>query len=507
MKPQPQPHDDTYLLKMLGIGLLGLGFYNAYSSLSRFEFFLASIGLLALASIVTAVVIDRYTKSGRERQRKLAFIREVPASLTQATPDAIQLGVDIDLGAQIYLPDAVRSKHVHIIGATGSGKTESVVLNFIKQDVARGFGSIILDAKGDISFLKTLGQWVPKERLRIFDLSTADSLSYNPLDSGSALEAAQRLFSSLTWSEEYYKSKAFSALQRMFQLHFERFDRNPKLIELDSYLADPKSYASFVQAPSYPQKLAEADFADLSGLRDQIRILSIGHLKAILSPKGESEMQLPSVALGMVLYFRLQSLLSPQLVTIVGRFLINHINYLAGTAHRAEAPINGTRMIPTYFDEFASFACPEFADLISKARSAGFALHFSHQSIGDLAEVSEGFINQITDNSATKIVMRINDPDSAEYFARAYGTKLYQKITQRVTNVEEIDTAEVLSEGTQREAHQFRASPDLFKTLPTGMGSVLIAHGSDTPHGASSVFRVRFPRLESPKPKTEGGLE
>lgn len=135
------------------------------------------------------------------------------------------------------------------------------------------------------------------------------------------------------------------------------------------------------------------------------------------------------------------------------------------------------------------------ADLISKARSAGFALHFSHQSIGDVIEVSPGFLNRITDNAATKIVLRINDPDSAEFFSRSFGTKNIQKTTQRITNTKNIDRAEVVGEGTTRDAHQFRASPDLLKTLPTGVGAVLVAHGQATPHGASSVFTVRFPAL------------
>jgi hypothetical protein len=55
---------------------------------------------------------------------------------------------------------------VHILGATGSGKTESVILNFLRQDVARGFGSIILDAKGDDSFLSELMSLVPPEKLK-----------------------------------------------------------------------------------------------------------------------------------------------------------------------------------------------------------------------------------------------------------------------------------------------------------------------------------------------------
>jgi hypothetical protein len=59
---------------------------------------------------------------------------------------------------------------------------------------------------------------------------------------------------------------------------------------------------------------------------------------------------------------------------------------------------------------------------------------------------------------------------------------------ERITNTKDIEAAEIVDEGTTREAHQFRASPDMFKTLPTGVGAVLIAPGRDTPHGASTVF-------------------
>jgi len=61
----------------------------------------------------------------------------------------------------------------------------------------------------------------------------------------------------------------------------------------------------------------------------------------------------------------------------------------------------------------------------------------------------------------------------------------------------QIKAAEIVGEGTTREAHQFRASPDLFKTLPTGVGAVLIAHGRDMPHGASRRIEGRFSETES----------
>ncbi|MGZ3749006.1 MAG: type IV secretory system conjugative DNA transfer family protein, partial [Pseudobdellovibrionaceae bacterium] len=394
------------------------------------------------------------------------------------------------------LPDHIRTRHVHILGATGSGKTESVILNFLKQDVSRGLGSIILDAKGDHSFLSELKNWVPGNRLLVFDLTDPESLGYNPLDSGSPLEAAQRLFSSMTWSEEYYKSKALSALQRIFQIHFEINTQNPTLSEVARVLETPDSFSAFVNTVDFPQALAVKEFQDLSGLRDQVRSLTMGHLGRILSPNSDSKINLADAENGAVIYFRLQSLMSPQIVSVLGKLIINHLNFLAGTAHRERTHAKQRKLVPVYVDEFASFACPEFADLISKARSAGFALHFSHQSVGDVVEVSPGFLNRITDNAATKIVLRINDPDSAEFFARCFGTKDIQKTTQRITNAKDIDTAEVVGEGTTRDAHQFRASPDLLKTLPTGTGAVLIAHGRETPHGASSVFKIRFPELK-----------
>lgn len=486
---------DTLILAILIGGISLMLIQKLYLSLSPIEVALFAVGLSSIATIAFLIFWEYFSKFGKEKRKRIEQIQELPPSLLQESENAVYVGRDQNLDIPIYLPDSIRSRHVHILGATGSGKTESVILNFLRQDISRGLGSIILDAKGDISFLKSLKNWVPEEKLKVFDLGSETSMNYNPLEAGSPLEAAQRLFSSLVWSEEYYKSKAFSALQRMFQIYYEKKDRNPTLLDLSSYLENQDTFSHIAESMGYSKKMSEKDFSELSGLRDQIKSLCIGHLAKTLSPIGKSELQLSEATQGHVLYFRLQSLMSPQLVATLGKLIINHLNYIAGTAHRGEAT-SEFKLIPTYLDEFASFACPEFADLISKARSAGIALHFSHQSIGDLTEVSQGFLNRITDNSATKMVLRINDPDSAEFFARSFGTKLYQKVTQRITKAQEIDNAEVMEDGTQREAHQFRASPDLLKTLPTGVGSVLIAHGYDTPHGASSVFKIQFPYLK-----------
>lgn len=489
-------NNDEVLLGVLVGFLVMAAIKNNAFDYNSMELILIVILGLTLLVIFGIYYWKHFSKKGREQKGKNELISDIPESLKHKSDNAIYLGLESEINIPIYLTDQLRSRHVHILGATGSGKTESVILNFLKQDIERGLGAIILDAKGDQSFIEYLKTWVPMDKLKVFDLSDENSMGFDPLRLGSPLEAAQRLFSSLIWSEEFYKSKALSALQAAFQYHFDRYGKNPHLSELKRYF-DNQVMLCEVLGLDIKSKASEREFADLSGLRDQLRSLTVGHLEKLLSPlDGREQVDLSSVARGNIIYFRLQSLLSPSAVQILGRLLIQKLNFLAGQTHRAGG-VSDLKLIPIYLDEFASFASPEFADLISKARSAGFALHFSHQSIGDLEEVSKGFLNRITDNSATKIILRINDPDSAEFFARSFGTKLYQKFTQKVIQSREEIDAELVGEGTSREAHQFRSSPDNFKTLPTGMGSVLIAHGFNSLEGASHVFKIKFPRLQN----------
>jgi type IV secretory pathway TraG/TraD family ATPase VirD4 len=162
--------------------------------------------LLSILALTTLYYFNNHSRWGRQRTKRLERLASIPRELLFGA-DGVLMGEDVDLGEKIILPDGIRKRHVHVVGATGSGKTESVILNFLRQDTARGLGSIILDAKGDTSFLTDLQRHVPAERLQVFDLGDEESVAYNPLAAGTPLEAAQRLFASMTWSEEYYRSK------------------------------------------------------------------------------------------------------------------------------------------------------------------------------------------------------------------------------------------------------------------------------------------------------------
>lgn len=320
---------DSTALLLLPLGLLCFWIYNLYVSFSRIEKILLLFVATLFLSLVSIFIFYFYSPWSKKNRKRLVQIKEIPKELLIASSHSVSMGVDDDLDEKVYLSDQIRTRHVHILGATGSGKTESVILNFLKQDVARGLGTIILDAKGDNSFLNELNSWVPSERLKVFDLLDENSLGYDPISAGSLLEAAQRLFSSLTWSEEYYKSKALSSLQRIFQVYSELNDKNPNLLEVSKILESPDSYSSFVNSPDFPQALAIKEFQDLSGLRDQVRSLTLGHLAKILSPTTNAGIHLYEADNGAVIYFRLQSLMSPQIVSTVGKLVINHLNFFS----------------------------------------------------------------------------------------------------------------------------------------------------------------------------------
>ena len=492
MKPVEEDLSWAYLTFALLVGIPSYFFIEELTTATKL-FFLMFFLLIVLSAFLVWFVTC--SQNAKEKEKRMETYNEIPENLKTNQKGSVILGKCCNLATSVYLPESIRSRHVHIIGSTGSGKTESVVLNLLKQDIAQGRGAIILDAKGDNSFQWYLKRWLDPSNLKIFDLSTSLSDPFNPLRYGSPLEAAQRLHASLTWSEDYYKSKALTALFRLFENHFEKFKANPTLVELNRILYNSASFVAAISADSQEKKVLAESYDELAGLCDQIKALSLGNMQYLLSPeKDASQINLADAFNGKVIYCRLQNLISPQSVASIGKLIINNINYMAGTAHRMGA--SDATLVPIYLDEFAAFACPEFSTLISMARSAKFALHFSHQSIGDLMNVDKGFINQITDNSGTKIVMRVNDPDTAEYFAKSFGTKEVQKVTQRITKTEESENGELVGEGSSRDAHKFRAAPDLLKTLPTGMAACLIAHGEQTKEGASHVFKLKFPRLE-----------
>ena len=119
-----------------------------------------------------------------------------------------------------WLPDSARVRHTHIVGATGSGK--SVLLeNLILSDIQRGHGMVIIDPKGDYSFMKRVEKACGEAgRGRDFKLlSTSpmeNSAVWNPCGLGNVSELQSKFYNSAIYAEPHYAKHCERALLRAF---------------------------------------------------------------------------------------------------------------------------------------------------------------------------------------------------------------------------------------------------------------------------------------------------
>lgn len=147
--------------------------------------------------------------------------------VTAKNSNAVHLGKACDRGEDVYLLQEFRPTHIKIVGATGTGKTSGGTGPIAIQDVENGSGLLMLDGKSEASFVYQLYAYVKlfgrEKDFRFFSLANPElSWSFNPLRGASAQEVTERVFSSFTFENEYYKNvqyKIFLNLIRLVYLH------------------------------------------------------------------------------------------------------------------------------------------------------------------------------------------------------------------------------------------------------------------------------------------------
>ncbi len=436
-----------------------------------------------------------FSESAKKHAQNKKTASGLPLALKKEHPLSSYLGWEENLRIPIYLPDQVRSRHVHVLGTTGSGKTESVLLNLIDQDARRGFPIVIVDAKGEESFIRFLKDH-PRSlnKLNIFDVdSQKESFRYNPLGSGNNTDAVLRLFNSMVWSDEFYKTRCRDTLMRLADSQ-TRKDERVTLHWLNEALASASSLAAHLTTDTKPLKITEQEYSQLAGLVSQVNQLCYGELGNLISGESnEKELNLSQAILnGEIIYFKLPALIDPVTTATIGRLIIGDLALHAANVQSKK--IKGV-FTPVFLDEFGSLVCPAFLELIAKARSAGLALHFSHQSMGDLKAAGDNYVSQINDNSSTKIVLRVHDPDTADNIARMFGTVITKKATKQV--VTSLGSQSETGVMAVRDTREFRCNPDELKSLNTGHAFVLMNHSLRSKGSSGDVFQLHFPRSKN----------
>ena len=354
-------------------------------------------------------------------QRQTTKTKAAPAIVRQR---GLLLGENDHAGQTIpvRLSAEQRTRHTHIIGASGTGKS-TLLFNLIRQDILNGEGVAVLDPHGDL-IDRILGI-IPQNRINdVVLLDPADeshSVGFNILSAHSHLEknllasdliaVFQRL--STSWGDQMN-----SVLQNAI-LAFLESDRRGTIADLRRFLIEPVFRNEFLKSVKDSEIVYywQKSFPHLSGNKSIGSILT--RLDTFLAQKpirhmvSQPENRLDFAHImdsGKILLAKLpEGLLGRENSYLLGTLLVSKFQQIAMS--RQAQQITARRDYWLYIDEFANFITPSMAEILSGARKYRIGLTLAHHELHQLQRNPE-VASAVMSHPYTRIVFRVGDDDA-----------------------------------------------------------------------------------------------
>ena len=467
-------------------------FYGLYLVLT-FPFFL----LLAYAR---SKANGSHKQDAEVHKRKQINPRDVKQAKEKIGDSSVYLGTSYWSGKPCYLSDDMRLMHTHVVGSTGVGKTESVLLTLLGQDIQRGKGAIVIDAKGDLELLAKIRLNVQAAgRMKdflFFSISNPEiSSTYNPLLRGNASQIKDKLIGASEWGDEFYRKKAEEAALTLLRpmIHL---GRKPKFRDLYYLLTDIGALRAFLN--ELDEGLMRRDlevminhFGDhskfLSGLIADLALVAKSEF-SVLVDVDQAEIDLLKVyEENKIVYFSLNTQGYEETAKRFGRLILQDIKTVSNEI-QTQKDAAERHFFPVFVDEFSSFTYENFIEFLNKGRGAGFAITLLHQSLADLATRRTTFQQQILENTNIKIIMRQDDPFSVDKFSKIGGTR--KTLISTYQTEDRMLGVDFTGQGSMREAQTFRIDPDLVRSLGRGEAILIMK---------SPKFKIDFLKLDYEK--------
>ncbi len=344
----------------------------------------------------------------------------------------------------IKVSDPDLSTHLHVLGATGSGKT--VFLTYLDtQFLYNDYSLIKLDMKFDEQNF-TLVYALSYHLNRPFyfvnlanstgsssGLSSFGTHSYNPLETGDELSITAKIMQATKSSDavSYYEEvkettvKAFVSAFLSTGKKWTFKDWYATLIDYEILLELVKQTKNEM-ARSYlynlydrlndDRKRMQAE-KDISGLRNFTAKMS--DYDFLNSYNSDINFERLIFANG-VIYVVLPKLLFGEVAKSVGKMIASDLQYITGYL---TANMQKTKVVLS-IDEFENFVFEGIQDLFNKGRSAGVRVIASHQSLSDIShEEKETMKRIIQANTRIKVFLSQADTESGEWFSQLVGKK------------------------------------------------------------------------------------
>lgn len=324
-----------------------------------------------------------------------------------------------------------RSRHVYIIGQTGTGKSGLLEL-FTLSDIYHGEGYAIIDPHGDFAIDNV--RFIPPERIHdvvyFNPADTAFPLGFNPMEvydpsqrnntSSEIIGVLKRMFDN-SWGPrlEYilrYTLLALleypgSTLLDITRMLTDKKFRNDVLIHVTDTVV--KNFWQVEFASWSERYIAEAVPPILNKVGAFVANPVIRNI--IGQPKSTFNIR-QIMDEGKILIVNLsKGLIGEDNAAILGSFLVTKVQ-LAAMSRADIARVEDRRPFYLYVDEFQNFATDSFAVILSEARKYGLNLTVANQYI---SQMEESVRDAVFGNVGTMISMRVSAED-ANYLVKQF---------------------------------------------------------------------------------------
>lgn len=409
--------------------------------------------------------------------------------------DGFTLGVN-ERGQRVIQTDAAAALHTLVVGASGSGKT-TTMLSKIRDAMKRGQGVVFIDLKGGtdipqaLSHLanrygKKFSHWMIQGRDVTYN--GPDKLGpsyYDPLSRGDATRRTDMIIASREWSEIFYKQESQNYLQMLFSviigvpkpevstLSDVVSLLNPRaLLSRAKPLLDNPVYADIISGIEAlnDDRISQPKRNAIEGLRSQLEVLlnSSAGQWLLVDPNGHN-INLKEVAhKGEVVVFSLDSSQYPELSSLVANLVIQDLKTVSSELREDPSP----QPMQIFIDEFSAIGSENIIGFVNKSRDAKLPVTLATQALGDLRRVNEAFLDQLIGIISSFIIHRANKEDDAMVYAGLTGKEMKKKFVQNVEH--EVGRFDTMGKGSGtgggriEEVEEFRVTPNEIQELRMG---------------------------------------
>ncbi|MBI1769654.1 MAG: type IV secretion system DNA-binding domain-containing protein [Bacteroidetes bacterium] len=353
----------------------------------------------------------------------LRYFRKTRPAPPSAQGHSHLLGENIHRGetTKVSIETRQRLNHMHIIGATGTGKS-TLLHNLIVQDIEQGHGLSVIDPHGDL--IERVIACIPARRFKdvvLFDPSDAENpIGINILSAKGEAEknvAASDLVAVFQRMSTSWGDQMTVVLGNAIQAFLES-ERGGTLLDLRKFLLEEDFRREFLRT------VRDQDVRYF--WEKQHHILRGGTLGSILTrldtflrPKIVRKVVAPKVELHFddilnqrkILLIKLaQGLMGEENSTLLGTLVVSKLHQGAMARQALQAKERTPFFL--YVDEFQNFITPSLAGVLSGTRKYGLGLILAHQDLRQIFNQDSGVANSVISNPGTRICFRLGDFDA-----------------------------------------------------------------------------------------------